>query len=314
MQIMEKHVPSSNGIHKLAGWVYLPEGKPLGILHIVHGMTEYIGRYDQFMRKMASAGYIVCGYDHLGHGQTVNDPSELGYIAKKRGWDLLLRDVKRFSDTIRTEYGADLPYILMGHSMGSFIARLAAERYVKPAILIIMGTGGPNPIAGAGLAVIGVIKTFKGDKHISPLVENLAFGSYNSRFGGKDADPKAWLTNDTAVRDRYSADPLCMFKFTVSAMGDLIRLTKYANRGAWFKSLPTDLPILLVSGEDDPVGDYGKGVLTVRDRLQKAGKNVTCRVYRQARHEILNDHCRDQVVADIQDFLSATISTEKETI
>ena len=302
MKIIDFKAPSTDGIHDLAGKVYFPDKSPVGILHVLHGMTEHIARYDTFMREMAEAGYITCGYDHLGHGNTAADPSELGFIAEKGGDDLLLRDVKAFLDAVRGEYGEDLPYVLMGHSMGSFIARLAAEKYVKPHKLIIMGTGGPNPIAGVGLALIGIIKACKGPRHISPFIDNMAFGGYNKRFG-EDAHPKAWLTKDAGVRDAYMADPFCTFPFTISAMGDLIRLTKNANRGAWFKSLPQGLPILLVSGHDDPVGDFGKGVETVCAKLQKAGHPVTCRLYSGYRHEILNDACHDRVVADILDFL-----------
>ena len=313
MDIRDYSVPSSDGIHRLAGRVYLPDGTPRGVLHVLHGMTEHIARYDPFMREMAEAGYIACGYDHLGHGHTANDPSELGYIAKKRGYELLLRDVKVFSDAVRAELGESLPYILMGHSMGSFIARLAAESYVKPHKLIVMGTGGPNPVAGVGLALIGVIKAIKGDRYISPFIDKMAFGGYNKRFSDGDADPRAWLTKDAAVREKYTNDPFCNYKFTVSAMGDLITLTKNANRAAWFKSLPEGMPILLVSGRDDPVGDFGQGVETVRDRLQRAGHSVTCRLYDGYRHEILNDSVHDRVVRDILDFLNENATQPKET-
>ena len=304
MQIRDYSVPSSDGIHHLAGKIYIPDRAPVGILHVLHGMTEHIARYDVFMREMAEAGYLVCGYDHLGHGNTANAPSELGFIAETGGHDLLLRDVKAFSDAVRAEYGGNLPYILMGHSMGSFIARLAAEKYVKPHKLIIMGTGGPNPIAGVGLALIGIIKACKGPRHISPFIDKMAFGGYNKKFDDGDSDPRAWLTKDGGVREKYANDPFCNYKFTVSAMGDLIRLTKNSNRSAWFKSLSEGLPILLVSGRDDPVGDFGKGVETVCAKLQKAGHPVTCRLYDGYRHEILNDASHDRVVADILDFLS----------
>lgn len=310
MEIKPFTAPSSDGIHTLAGKVYIPEGYPQtslrGVFHVVHGMTEHIGRYDRFMRDMAADGWLVCGYDHLGHGYTARDASELGYIAPKHGYDYLARDVKEFSDAVRNIYGPSLPYILMGHSMGSFVVRLATELYVKPTRLIIMGTGGPNPAAGVGLSLIGLIKTFRGDHHISPLVDSVAFGSYNDRFGGKspDADPYAWLTTDVSLRDRYRVDPFCTFKFTVSAMGDLIRLTKYTNRKKWSSSVPQTLPVLLVSGEDDPVGNYGKGVRTVHDRLVRAGVPSTCRLYPSARHEILNDACYPAVLADIRAFLA----------
>lgn len=304
IEIKDFKVKSSDGIHTLAGVVYMPEGEAKGLFHIVHGMTEHIARYDRFMRDVASEGYICFGYDNLGHGHTVNDDSELGYIAKKNGWDLLCRDVKVFSDAVREEHGKDLPYILMGHSMGSFVARLAAEKYVTPDKLVIMGTGGANPAAGAGLAVIGMIKLFCGDRHFSPLVDNLAFGSYNKKFGGgTPADPKPWLTNDEETRSKYYADKYCTFNFTVSAMGDLIRVMKYSNRGAWYKNLRRDLPVLLVSGEDDPVGNYGKGIVEVAQKLKAQGLDAEYILYKGARHEILNDFTYDCVKTDILKFL-----------
>lgn len=303
----EYRVPSSDGVHTLSGVVFLPQGTPVGFFHVVHGMTEYIGRYERLMRDMAAKGWIAFGYDNLGHGGSVKDASELGYVAKRDGWDLLLRDVKVFSDAVMSEFmptGARLPYVLMGHSMGSFIVRLATERYVHPDRLIVMGTGGPNPAAGAGLALISLVKLFRGDRHISKLLDGIAFGSYNDRFGGGTPDdPNPWLTTDTEVRKRYNADPLCTFKFTVSAMGDLITLTKHANRAEWFERYPKDVPVLLVAGEEDPVGDYGKGVRYVHEHLQAAGVSASCKLYPRARHEILNDFTYAETLADILAFV-----------
>ena len=303
IEIKKLKVKSSDGIHDLAGVLYIPEGEVKGLYHIVHGMTEHIGRYDRIMRDLAEKGYLCFGYDNLGHGYTARDKSELGYIAKKKGWDLLARDVKVFSDTVRNEYGKEMPYYLMGHSMGSFIVRLSAEKYVKPDKLIIMGTGGPNPAAGAGLAVISITKLFKGDHYISKLIDKLAFGSYNNKFTDGENVKGSWLTTDMEIRKKYWADDFCTFKFTVSAMGDLIRLMKYSNRGAWFKNIPSTLPILIVSGEEDPVGNYGKGIILVSEKLQKNGKNARHILYKGARHEILNDFTYDTVKEDILQFI-----------
>ena len=297
-------VLSIDGVHNLAGVVYEPEIEAKGYFHIVHGMTEHIYRYDRFMRDMAEQGYICFGYDHLGHGYTANDDSELGYIAKKDGWDLLCRDVKAYSDAVMSEYGKDKPYILMGHSMGSFVVRVATEKYVHPDKLIVMGTAGPNPAAGAGLALISIVKLFRGDRHISKLIDNIAFGSYNNRFGGgSESDPKPWLTNDESIREKYYADKFCTFNFTVSAMGDLITLIKTCNRADWYKGIDKAMPVLLVSGEDDPVGNYGKGVQTVCDGLNAQGVDTKCILYPKARHEILNDFTYDDVKKDILDFV-----------
>ena len=221
-----------------------------------------------------------------------------------KGWELLVKDIKTFSDAVRKEYGEDLPYYLMGHSMGSFIVRLAAAKYVTPDKLIIMGTGGPNPAAPAGLGLIAVLKRLYGEKSYSRLLRSLAFGSYNKKFGGFDPeDPGKWLTTNEDIRKKYREDKLCAYQFTVSAMGDLIRLMKYCNDGKWYKELNKKLPILLVSGEDDPVGDYGKGVMTVQNKLKKTGHNSKCILYKGARHEILNDICESEVKRDILEFI-----------
>ena len=303
VEIKKINVRSSDGIHELAGVLYVPEGEIKGIYQIVHGMTEHIGRYDRIMSDISERGYLCFGYDNLGHGYTAQDKSELGYIAKKNGWDLLARDVKVFSDAIRAQYGQNIPYYLMGHSMGSFIVRLSAEKYTKPDKLILMGTGGPNPAAGAGLAIISLTKLLKGDRHISKLIDKLAFGSYNKKFTDGDHVKGSWLTTDMETRKKYWADDFCTFKFTVSAMGDLIRLMKYSNRNAWFKKVPSTLPILIVSGEDDPVGNYGKGIIFVSEKLKKNGKNARHILYKGARHEILNDFTYETVINDIIQFI-----------
>lgn len=304
----ELKVLSSNGVHKLAGVVFVPTTrKPIGFFQVVHGMTEYIGRYERFMTEMAEQGWICFGHDHLGHGHTVNDASELGFIASKGGADLLQRDVKKVADAVIKHYtpaGTKMPYVLMGHSMGSFIVRLATEKkYVAPDRLIVMGTGGPNPVAGMGLVLIKIIKRLRGERHISKLLEKMAFGNYNDAWGGgTDTDTDPWLTSIESVRMRYYGDPLCTFKFTVSAMGDLITLTKEANRKEWFTNMPKNVPVLLVSGEADPVGDFSEGVEKVHNGLIRAGVRSEMKIYENARHEILNDISYQEVVKDILAF------------
>ena len=305
MEKIKLCVPSSDGAHTLRGVVYLPSDKPKGIYQVVHGMTEHIERYDRFMCDIAEAGYICFGHDHLGHGYTASDDSELGFIAKKNGYDYLARDVKAFYDAVVSEYNAkSLPYYLMGHSMGSFVVRLASVRYLTPNKLIVMGTGGANPAANIALALIAVIKKIKGERHFSKLLDTLAFGSYNKRFGGgTPKDPKPWLTNDEEVRKRYYADKYCTFNFTVSAMGDLIHLVKYSNGAEFYDSLDKNVSVLLVAGEDDPVGNYGKGVSEVEKKLIKKGKQVKKVLYKGARHEILNDFTYGDVKKDILEFI-----------
>ena len=300
-EIIEKKVLSSNGKNMLAGIVYLPQGKIKGYFHIVHGMTEYIGRYDRFMRILAENGYIAFGYDHLGHGNTVNDDSELGFIAEHNGDDLLAKDVKAFFDAMRSEYG-DFPYYLMGHSMGSFVVRMAAQNYVTPDKLIIMGTGGPKGIVVLGLYLSQFIQQIRGPRHYSKIVKFFAFGSYNARCP-KSEGPHAWLTNDPEIREKYHNDKFCTFELTISTMHDIISLTYKANRMEWFSSVAPKMPILIVSGKDDVVGDYSKGVITVRDNLVKFGADVTMKLYDNNRHELLNDNAREEVTTDILKFI-----------
>ena len=300
IEIREKKVLSSDGVHMLSGRVYIPETQPKALFHVVHGMTEYIARYDSFMFEMAERGYLVFGYDNLGHGDTA-EAEGLGYFAKRNGYDFLARDVKVFSDEMKAAYPT-LPYYLMGHSMGSFIVRLATERYVRPDKLVIMGTGGPNGAAGIGLAYLKLVRALRGEKHVSKAADKLAFGSYNKRYKA-ERDPNSWLTKDEATRKRFSLDPKCNFKFTVSAMIDLVTLNKLTNRTAWFKNMPF-IPILLVSGEGDPVGDYGKGVKKVYKKLASYGKNAEMILYPTGRHEIINDDTKGTVTADIAAFLA----------
>ena len=296
---------SSDGIHTLTGVIYVPEGGKKGFFHIVHGMAEYIVRYEHIMSDLAEAGYICFGYDHLGHGRTAKDKSELGFIAPKKGYDLLCRDVKVFSDAVREEYdpNLDLPYYLMGHSMGSFVVRLATERYVQPDKLIIMGTGGANPASGVGIALTSLIGLFKGKRHVSKLIYKLAFGGYTSKFkNDPDVCSRSWLSTDPVKRDMYKGDEFCGFPFSVSAMGDLMTLLQKCNRGAWYKNMPP-IPMLLVAGEDDPVGNYSKGVLEVEKKLKKRGHSARAIIYKGARHEILNDFTYDEVKKDILEFV-----------
>ena len=302
IKVIDKEVLSSDKTHMLKGKIYIPEGSARGLFHVVHGMTEYIERYDGFMREMAGYGYIVFGYDHLGHGHTAINDSELGFIAHERGWEKLVDDVFLFGNEIKKTMENGLPFILMGHSMGSFIVRLTAAKYNHYDKLIVMGTGGPNPLAGAGARVANRIKKYRGDHFISNTIYKLTFGSYNKRFENEN-DIYAWLSVDKANRDRYRADPLCTFKFTVSAMHDLIVLNKRSNDKTWFSAIDKNKPILLVSGSEDPVGDYGAGIKKVYDMLKAAGADVQMKLYQGYRHEILNDACRDEVIADIKTFI-----------
>ena len=301
-EIKQKKVLSSDQKNTLSGIMYIPSGDIKGIFHLVHGMTEYIGRYAPLFEKLADAGYLGVGFDNLGHGNTAR-AEDLGFIASKNGWSFMVDDVKLFADNIKAEF-PNLPYYLMGHSMGSFITRVAVSRYSDLADkYICCGTAGSNPAAGVGVFLCSIIKAFRGERAISPFLESIAFGSYNKRFGG---DTKyEWLTKDRDIIDKYANDKLCTFHFTVSAMKDLMTLLKNCNSKKCFANTRSDLPILLIAGDMDPVGNYGKGVKQVYDNYKASGKcDVTIFLYKDCRHEIHNDSCREQMTEDILKFIA----------
>ena len=300
-EIKTLEVKSTDNIHTLRGKIFIPNGEIKGLFHLVHGMTEYIDRYDHLFSFLAENGFVAFGYDHLGHGETAESDDELGFIAHKDGWKYLVNDVVTFTKAVKKIY-PDTPTVLMGHSMGSFIARLVCESYANEYNkFIFCGTSGPNPASSAGLLLVKIIKAFKGEKHKSNLIQNIAFGSYNNGFEGDT--PYEWLTNDREIINKYAADKYCTFRFTVSAMGDLMNLLSKCNRGAWFKSLDGTKPILLIAGDKDPVGNYGKGVKAVYEKLIKNGKKCDIKLYENCRHEIHNDICKDEMFSDILKFI-----------
>ena len=301
-QIRKAATKSSDGIHDLNGVLYIPDGEIKGLFHIVHGMTEHMGRYHEIMEALANEGYLAFGYDNLGHGTTATDDSELGFIASENGWEHLVDDTFRFEGQVMALY-PDKKLTVMGHSMGSFIVRMAALKYGEHYnSLIICGTAGPNIAAPFGLLLTDILKKLKGERYVSPLIQKIAFGAYNKRFE-KDS-PYNWLTKDKEIIEKYAKDKFCTFKFCVCAMHDLIMLISLANSKTWFSKISRSLPILLIAGEEDPVGNYGKGVRTVYNNLKNNRvRDVILKLYPNCRHEILNDSCKAEVTEDIFKFL-----------
>lgn len=302
MKISELRIPSSDGIHDLFVKLYEPDGEIKGFVQIVHGMVEHIERYDPIMRVLCENGFAVCGHDHLGHGKTAADETELGYIAENDGWSVLIDDVH----TVMLAAKKRLPdfdgkTVLFGHSMGSFVVRLTFARYDDYDALVACGTGGAASGSGLGIALTKTIKKLKGGRAHSKLLYALVFGTYNKKFGKTGSSE--WLTRDTDMLAVHDADKLCDFEFTVSALLDLIRLNREANSKKWFEAVDKEKPVLLIAGTDDPVGNYGKGVKEVYDRLAETGHNVKIKLYEGARHEILNETNRDEVNKDLTDFI-----------
>ena len=293
---------SVNKVNTISGVIYVPDSTPKGILQISHGMCEYIGRYDRFMSFLANEGYIVAGHDHLGHGQS-SEEGEYGYFGAKDGYKNLVEDLHHMTLLVKAKYG-DLPYVLLGHSMGSFIARLYLSDYSGELDgAIICGTGGPVPMSSKGIKLANFLCKKKGEFYRSQKLDRMLFGSFNDRIKPKRT-PKDWLTRDEFIVDKYLQDPKCMFTFTAAGFRDLMTLSTQANIARWYESLRKDLPVLLISGDMDPVGKYGKGVAKVYERLKKTGlKDVSMILYPGARHEILNELNYREVYMDIEDWI-----------
>ena len=279
-----------------------------GIIQIVHGMAEHTDRYLEVAGFLCDAGYAVIMHDHAGHGRSVKTDADDGYFADKDGWLKLVDDVYEVTKLAKETFpGKKL--IIWGHSMGSFITRKFIATYKDAAdAAILCGTAGANPAAGVGIGLANLVCKLKGPKAKSTFINNIAFGSYNKRFEGRtDFD---WLTRDREIVDRYIADPYCGYLFTVQGMEDLIRANAASNAKDWYEKVPKNLPVLLVSGEEDPVGDYGSGVKNVADRLKATGHTrVTVKLYPGCRHEVLNETNRQEVMDDLLAWMGTVPET-----
>ena len=273
------------------------------MVQLAHGMIDYVGRYRELAEYLAAEGFAFAGNHHLGHGKTAKDENDLGYFAKKDGVPLLLSDMHRMNKNIR-ELFPQTPIILMGHSMGSFLARLYAEKYPHTiAGLIIHGSAGPNPLLPFGKALAKFMKLFKGERHRSAFVKSLALGAYNKKFP-KEEGEWAWLTREIPLVAGRSSDKYTSFDFTLSAYIDLFTMLRECNSSSWFKKYPKDLKTLIISGDNDPVGNYGKGPDYIYKHLIVEGVgDVVLKMYGGARHELFNETNRCEVFSDLTSWL-----------
>ncbi len=297
---------SSNGRTPIHVRRFDPEGTPRGVVQIAHGVAEYAKRYDPFLAFLADNGFVAVAHDHLGHGASVTDESERGWFAERDGWDLVVSDVKRLHDALREEF-PDLPFALFGHSMGSFVARTCLIRWPGDwNAAVICGTGQQSgALVAGGKLMAKLVCAFKGTKHRSPFLENLAFGAYNKAF--EPVRTKVdWLSRDEAVVDAYAADPLCGFMVTAGLFRDMMTGIAFISKPKNVANVRKDLPIFLIAGDRDPVGEAGKGPRKALALYRKAGvSDVSLKLYPECRHELLNELDREQVMADVLAFLNA---------
>ena len=308
IQKEEFYFNSTSGKTKIHAVRYIPKGEIKAILQISHGMVEYIERYESFALFLNSKGILVTGNDHLGHGKSVNSKDDLGYFAKEDGNRAVLYDLYQLTQITKEKY-PDIPYFLLGHSMGSFYARqYLCEFGHELNGAIIMGTGcQPFLLVQAGRLLTSAAALFKGWRCRCSFINNIAFGSYNKHFEPARTT-NDWLTKDTAIVDKYVADEYCNFIFTVNAYYNMFTGISRLYDKKLLSRMPKKLPVFFVAGEDDPVGDYGKGVLKAANMFKNAGmQNIKVKLYPTDRHEILNETDREHVYDDLYSWLVSLV-------
>lgn len=297
----------SKGAGKIHGCRWTPEESPKAVVQIVHGIAEFIERYDEFAAYLNGLGFLVVAEDHMGHGQSVGENGIQGYF--HGGWFTAVEDTMTLLRETQAAY-PDIPYVLFGHSMGSFMARTILCKYPDSGIsaAVICGTGWqPAALLPPVTRFIEAVCRKDGEDKPSAFLENLVFGSYNKRV----EHPRTaydWLSRDAKIVDAYIAHPMCGFTPTAGLLREMMKGLTYIEKPAHLEAMKKDLPVFFVAGGDDPVGSYGKGVRHTVSEFKKAGMtDVSCRIYPLCRHEILNEINRQEIFEDIGGWLAKKV-------
>ena len=290
---------------------WIPDGEPIAILQIVHGMQEYIDRYDEFANFLAEKGIIVIGNDHLGHGGSVGEKGTYGYFCKNDPATVLVRDAHRLKKMTQEDFPG-IPCFILGHSFGSFVAREYITRYgtgIKGAIIqgtAFMPSGTIKSLGG----LVNFLQVVMGEKYRSTMVNNMAFKGYLKKI----SNPRTnfdWLSHNEASVDKYAADPACNFVFTLNGFKTMAELLKRIQDTDKMEDIPKDLPILITAGKEDPVGNYGEGPEKLynifKNDLQI--KNVDIKLYDGFRHELQQEIGREQVFADQYEWIKKVVDS-----
>ena len=301
----ELTVPSTDGLSTLHVVLWRPTRvAPHACVQLVHGMAEHINRYNDFASYLASHGYVVFGHDHIGHGNSVSNTDSLGCLPLKGGKDILIEDVHAVRLGLWSYY-RNIPLFLFGHSVGSYVARMYCSRHAEGLSgAIFCGTGNqPALLSRAGNILARVLGSIHDPRYHSALMDRLVMGSFSSAI--KNArTPQDWLSTDPSVVEAYREDDLSGFMFSVGGYATLTDLTSEAASPRIARQTPTTLPVLFISGEEDPVGGFGKDVTKTAEQYRQAGiETVTTILYPGLRHEILNEPSRQTVYRDVLDWL-----------
>lgn len=292
-----------------------PDTAPRAVIQLTHGIAEHVARYDDFAAALAEHGFLVVADDHLGHGTSAASAEDLGFFSPVRGWDMVLSDMHSLYEQTHAEFPG-LPYFLLGHSMGSFLARSYLCKYPgRLSGAILSGTGQqPGLVLAAGKAVGNREIRRHGPRYRSKLLNDLAFGSYNKRCKPQRTESD-WLCRDTAVVDAYVADPLCGFIPCAGLLCDMLGGMQYMQDPVNLQKMDKALPVLFFAGDADPVGAYGKGVQKAYESFLAAGmQDVSLKLYPGCRHECLNELNKAEVYADVLAWLERKLAAVPQPV
>lgn len=305
--------PSADGETDIHGVEWIPEGEVKAVLQISHGMVEYIDRYDGVASWLAEKGWYVTGNDHLGHGKSVTSEEKYGFFHEPDGNACVIRDIHTLRERAGDRYPG-VPYFMLGHSMGSFLLRQYLLKHGRGlAGAIIMGTGSKSvPVLCAGQLLCRLLAAMKGWDYRSRLIDNLGLGGYNRSFEPCDSR-REWVTSDIQMREKYEADPLCSFTFTVNGYYQMFEGMKQIAGKKGALRIPRTVPVLFMSGGKDPVGNFGKDVEKLFRLYKEAGvKDVSMKLYENDRHEVLNEQDRQQVYEDLYRWMKEHVGQREE--
>ncbi|HEX7478018.1 MAG TPA: alpha/beta hydrolase [Polyangiales bacterium] len=311
MSFTTTRLPMGDGT-ELAVYAWATTVQPKAVVQIAHGMSEHATRYDHVARALVDAGYAVYADDHRGHGLTAKSPDDLGFFADEGGWAKVVDDLYRVNRHIAQAHPG-VPIVLLGHSMGSFLAQdyLCTHGDTLAAAVLSGTNSGGAGLARLALAIARLERWRIGPRGRSKLLDILTKGDFNRRFK-PNRTTADWLSRDPAEVDKYMADPLCGFMFTVQGwidlLGGVVRIDEPLNQAR----VPKQLPIYVFSGAEDPVGGAGKGVVTMVKAYQRAGlSRVSSKLYPGGRHEMVNETNKAEVIADLIAWLDAKVGAAR---
>lgn len=293
---------SSNNMTQIHGIKWIPEN-PIGIIQIAHGITEHIDRYDEFAKYMTNEGYIVVGNDHLGHGKSIIENKNKMYIGPLGSWNYLVQDIKKLHELIHEEY-KELPIYLIGFSLGSFVSRnYLIDHNPNYNKVLLVGTGiQPDIIINILKRIVKKEINKIGDENTSKFIRSISFGTYNKQIKNTKTDYD-WLSTDENEINKYINDPLVEKNTSASLFYELINAMSYTSNKNNIKNMSKEIPIIMLSGSNDPVGGKGKGIKRLYKIYQKNNIKVLLKLYENKRHDLFHEQNKLEVYNDIKKFI-----------